>query len=107
MTFPYSKKHRFVGRYELQLVHEPESVCGDLVPSPEAGEPKGRVSRTTEGENSRSRAEGNRRDASFASGATVCRREAYLFGSGGASSREGRSAGSRQSPLLCNHTTII
>ena len=68
MTFPYSKKHCFVG-HELQPVYEPESVCGDLVPSLEAGKPKDRVSRITEGENSRSRAEGNRR-------------EAYLFGWG-------------------------
>jgi len=64
MTFLYSKKHRFVGRHELRLLHEPESVCGDLALSLQAEEPKDRVSRITEGENSRSRAEGNRRDAS-------------------------------------------
>src|ERR1700752_3317999 len=54
-------------------------LCGDLVPSLEAGEPKNRECRRTEGENSRSRAEGNRRDTSL----RVARRcaSAYLFSS--------------------------
>ncbi len=53
-------------------------LCGDLVPSLEAGGPKNRDCRRMEKENSRSRAEGNRRDASLrvarrcASGKPIC-----------------------------------
>jgi len=89
---PYSKKHRFVG-HELQLVEEPQSVCGDVVPSLESGKPKDRVSRITERENS--------------TGATrVCdwRDGAKPICSGGASRRRGRSD---NAPLICNHTTVL
>src|SRR5271156_3642915 len=49
-------------------------LCGDLVPSPEAGEPKDRVCRRTEGGPFADGADGNRRDTSPASGATGCKR---------------------------------
>src|ERR1700739_2464526 len=53
-------------------------LCGDLVPSHGAGEPKNRVRRRTEVENPAPERKGNRRDTGLRGGATVCSAEAQV-----------------------------
>ena len=89
--FPYSKKHCFVGRHELQLIYEPESVCGDLVPSLEAGKEAVR------------KATGVTRVCEWGDGVPA----RSLFVRVGLRGGEGVPQGQDNAPLICNHTTII